>query len=96
VFLSTTIRYCGYDRIAQILSYGQYLRWQGALIQQAVQHGIHHHSIVLDVATGTAGVAIQLTRESGCRIVGLDQSPGMLAVARQRDCKILCVNGVLV
>jgi demethylmenaquinone methyltransferase / 2-methoxy-6-polyprenyl-1,4-benzoquinol methylase len=74
----------GYDRIAQILSYGQYLRWQRALIQQAVHHGIHHHSTVLDVATGTAGVAIQLIGKSGCRIVGLDQSPGMLATARHK------------
>jgi demethylmenaquinone methyltransferase/2-methoxy-6-polyprenyl-1,4-benzoquinol methylase len=80
----------GYDHIAYILSYGQYLRWQRALIQQVVQHGIHHHSIVLDVATGTAGVAIQLTRESGCRIVGLDQSPGMLAAARQKLVSVPC------
>ena len=39
---------------------------------------------VLDVATGTAAVAIELVRQRGCRVVGLDQSEGMLASARSR------------
>jgi demethylmenaquinone methyltransferase/2-methoxy-6-polyprenyl-1,4-benzoquinol methylase len=36
------------------------------------------------VATGTAAVAIELARQLGCRVVGLDQSPQMLASARAR------------
>jgi len=39
---------------------------------------------VLDVATGTAAVAIELVRQHGCRVVGLDQSPEMLSGARGR------------
>jgi demethylmenaquinone methyltransferase/2-methoxy-6-polyprenyl-1,4-benzoquinol methylase len=39
---------------------------------------------VLDVATGTAAVAIELVRRRGCRVVGLDQSPQMLAAGRER------------
>jgi demethylmenaquinone methyltransferase/2-methoxy-6-polyprenyl-1,4-benzoquinol methylase len=39
---------------------------------------------VLDVATGTGLVARELVRRKGCRVVGLDQSPAMLAIARQR------------
>jgi demethylmenaquinone methyltransferase / 2-methoxy-6-polyprenyl-1,4-benzoquinol methylase len=39
---------------------------------------------VLDVATGTAAVAIELARRTGCSVVGLDQSAEMLAVARER------------
>jgi demethylmenaquinone methyltransferase / 2-methoxy-6-polyprenyl-1,4-benzoquinol methylase len=74
----------GYDLIAQALSYGQYLRWQRALIAAVLRHGVDRQSIVLDVATGTAGVARHLVRESGCRVVGLDQSPGMLAAARKK------------
>ena len=38
---------------------------------------------VLDVATGTAGVAIELAQRSGCRITGIDQSPDMLAHGRR-------------
>ena len=38
---------------------------------------------VLDVATGTAGVAIELARRSGCRVTGIDQSHDMLAHGRR-------------
>ena len=38
---------------------------------------------MLDVATGTAAVAIELVRQRGCRVVGLDQSAEMLASARR-------------
>jgi demethylmenaquinone methyltransferase/2-methoxy-6-polyprenyl-1,4-benzoquinol methylase len=39
---------------------------------------------VLDVATGTGLVARELVRRHGCRVVGVDQSAGMLAEARRR------------
>jgi demethylmenaquinone methyltransferase/2-methoxy-6-polyprenyl-1,4-benzoquinol methylase len=39
---------------------------------------------VLDVATGTGLVAQALVRRYGCFVVGLDQSPEMLAAARTR------------
>jgi demethylmenaquinone methyltransferase/2-methoxy-6-polyprenyl-1,4-benzoquinol methylase len=39
---------------------------------------------ILDVATGTGAVAIELVRRTGCSVVGVDQSPEMLAVARER------------
>jgi demethylmenaquinone methyltransferase/2-methoxy-6-polyprenyl-1,4-benzoquinol methylase len=41
-------------------------------------------TVVLDVATGTGAVAIELVRATGCSVVGLDQSEAMLAEARQR------------
>lgn len=73
-----------YDLIAQVLSYGQYLRWQDQLIQAALRQGVEGRVKALDVATGTAGVARQLVREGGCWVVGLDQSPGMLAAAQRK------------
>jgi demethylmenaquinone methyltransferase/2-methoxy-6-polyprenyl-1,4-benzoquinol methylase len=39
---------------------------------------------VLDVATGTAAVALELVRRHGCSVVGIDQSADMLAEARRR------------
>jgi demethylmenaquinone methyltransferase / 2-methoxy-6-polyprenyl-1,4-benzoquinol methylase len=39
---------------------------------------------VLDVATGTGAVALELVRRKGCSVVGLDQSAEMLAEARRR------------
>jgi len=41
--------------------------------------------LVLDVATGTGLVARALRERYACRVVGLDQSPDMLAAARDRD-----------
>ena len=39
---------------------------------------------VLDVATGTGAVARELIRQKGCRVVGADVTPEMLAEARRR------------
>jgi len=39
---------------------------------------------VLDVATGTGMVAAELLRRCDCTVVGIDQSPEMLAAARER------------
>ena len=39
---------------------------------------------MLDVATGTAAVALELVRQKGCSVVGVDQSAEMLDEARRR------------
>ena len=70
-----------YDRWGRILSFGQDPRWRRFLVSR-VRAG--PGSRVLDVATGTAAVAIELVRRTGCSVVGLDQSPEMLAEARRR------------
>jgi len=70
-----------YDRYARLLSLGQDPRWRSFLVSR-VNAG--PGETVLDVATGTGTVAIELVRRKGCRVVGLDQSPEMLAVARRR------------
>lgn len=70
-----------YDRWSRLLSLGQDPRWRRFLVSR-VDCG--PEDAVLDVATGTAAVAIELVRRHGCRVVGLDQSPEMLAGARAR------------
>jgi demethylmenaquinone methyltransferase/2-methoxy-6-polyprenyl-1,4-benzoquinol methylase len=70
-----------YDRYSRLLSLGQDPRWRRFLVSR-VRAGPGDE--VLDVATGTAAVAIELARRTGCSVVGLDQSPGMLAAARER------------
>ena len=67
-----------YDRYARLLSLGQDPRWRRFLVSR-----IPPGSGVLDVATGTGAVASRLLRR-GCTVTGLDQSPGMLRVARAR------------
>jgi demethylmenaquinone methyltransferase/2-methoxy-6-polyprenyl-1,4-benzoquinol methylase len=70
-----------YDRFARLLSLGQDPRWRSFLVSRVEARPEH---AVLDVATGTAAVAIELTRRYGCRVVGVDQSAEMLAEGRQR------------
>lgn len=70
-----------YDRYARLLSFGQDARWRRFLVQQTVAGP---GDTVLDVATGTGTVALELIRRKGCRVVGVDQSAEMLAVARER------------
>jgi demethylmenaquinone methyltransferase / 2-methoxy-6-polyprenyl-1,4-benzoquinol methylase len=70
-----------YDRYASLLSFGQDPRWRRFLVSR-VEAGPGER--VLDVATGTAAVAIELARRYGCSVVGLDQSPEMLAEGRVR------------
>ncbi len=70
-----------YDRYARLLSLGQDPRWRRFLVSR-VEAGAGDR--VLDVASGTGLVAAELIRQKGCTVVGLDQSPEMLAVARER------------
>ena len=70
-----------YDRYARLLSFGQDPRWRHFLVSR-IEAGPGER--VLDVATGTGAVAIEIARRTGARVVGLDQSPRMLASARER------------
>ena len=70
-----------YDRYAAVLSLGQDPRWRRFLVSR-VDAG--PRETVLDVATGTGAVARELLAQKQCTVVGLDQSPEMLAEARRR------------
>jgi demethylmenaquinone methyltransferase/2-methoxy-6-polyprenyl-1,4-benzoquinol methylase len=70
-----------YDRYARLLSFGQDPRWRSFLVSRIPADTER----VLDVASGTAAVAIELVRaEPGRTVVGIDQSPEMLAAGRER------------
>jgi demethylmenaquinone methyltransferase/2-methoxy-6-polyprenyl-1,4-benzoquinol methylase len=68
-----------YDRVGATLSFGQDPRWRRFLVSRLPRDGGH----VLDVATGTGLVAAELLRR-GFTVTGVDQSPAMLARARER------------
>jgi len=70
-----------YDRYARLLSFGQDPRWRAFLVSRLELGG---DQVALDVASGTAAVAIELARRSGCRVVGVDQSAEMLSEGRRR------------
>jgi demethylmenaquinone methyltransferase/2-methoxy-6-polyprenyl-1,4-benzoquinol methylase len=69
-----------YDSLAEMLSFGQNRRWRTELVSHiaAARPGR-----VLDVATGTAGVAIALARATDASIVGVDISEPMLRRGRE-------------
>jgi demethylmenaquinone methyltransferase/2-methoxy-6-polyprenyl-1,4-benzoquinol methylase len=70
-----------YDRYASLLSFGQDPRWRSFLVSRIPSDA----GRVLDVATGTAAVAIELARAAPERtVVGVDQSAEMLASGRER------------
>ena len=64
-----------YDRLAEVLSMGQNGRWRRAMVDQIVPAA---GQVVLDVASGTAGVAIQLADRTDARVVGVDLTEQML------------------
>jgi demethylmenaquinone methyltransferase/2-methoxy-6-polyprenyl-1,4-benzoquinol methylase len=70
-----------YDRYARLLSFGQDPRWRSFLVSRI---DARPEDTVIDVATGTGAVALELVRQYGCRVVGVDQSPEMLDTARAR------------
>ena len=70
-----------YDRYARLLSLGQDRRWRVFLVSRLP---VGPGDTVVDVATGTAAVALELVRQKGCDVVGVDQSPEMLDEARRR------------
>lgn len=64
-----------YDRLAELLSFGQNGRWRRAMIDQVTPND---GGVILDVASGTAGVAIALAQRTTAKIVGADLTEQML------------------
>src|SRR5271155_3879753 len=70
-----------YDALSAALSFWQDPRWRRALVSAVAPRAGQR---VLDVATGTGMVAAELLARADCSVVGIDQSPQMLAAARAR------------
>lgn len=76
-----------YDLLAEALSFGQNRRWRRAMVDSVIGgtvdgtidgSGGGGPATVLDVATGTAGVALQLARRTGAQVTGIDITEEML------------------
>ena len=65
-----------YDRLAEVLSMGQNGRWRRAMIDHIAPAA---PSLILDVASGTAGVALQLAERTPGDVIGVDLTMEMLA-----------------
>ncbi|HUY66232.1 MAG TPA: class I SAM-dependent methyltransferase [Acidimicrobiales bacterium] len=68
-----------YDRLSELLSMGQNGRWRRAMVGHIVAD---RPGLVLDVASGPAGVALQLAERTPARVVGVDLTLDMLRQGR--------------
>jgi demethylmenaquinone methyltransferase / 2-methoxy-6-polyprenyl-1,4-benzoquinol methylase len=70
----------GYDRLNRVLSFGLDKSWRRAAIDALAVAPEHY---VLDVATGTADVAIVAGKRGAC-VLGIDPSVQMIAIGRDK------------
>ncbi len=75
-----------YDGINTVLSGGLHRIWRRELRRKLPSHS---GQTVIDLATGTADVAIELSKDPRVvKIVGLDMSEGMIAIGRSKLSKM--------
>ena len=73
-----------YDGLNRIISFGIDIKWRNKVVQIVADAQPKN---ILDIATGTGDLAINLTRTNASQIIGLDISEGMLDVGRQKILK---------
>lgn len=79
-----------YDVLNRLMSFGLDIRWRRKLVRQLIDDRSPVGPVgapfeVLDVATGTADVALAIARaHPAARVIGLDPSTEMLAVGRTK------------
>ena len=70
-----------YDGMNRIISFGIDIKWRERLVSMVGRNGPKK---ILDIATGTGDLAINLVKTGAEEIIGLDLSPGMLEVGRRK------------
>ena len=72
-----------YDVLEEVLSFRQNHRWRNAMVE-AVTSMRPAPQRILDVATGTAGVAMTLADRTAAQVTGIDLTEEMLRTGRER------------
>lgn len=80
-----------YDNLNRVISFGIDIKWRNKVVEIV---GNTKPETVLDIATGTGDLAINLTKTSAKKIVGLDISDGMLEVGRTKINKLQLNNKI--
>ena len=73
-----------YDDLNRVISFGIDIKWRKKVVQIISKK---KPTNVLDIATGTGDLAINLTQTDASQIIGLDISEGMLDVGRKKIAK---------
>lgn len=70
-----------YDLINSIITFNSHKRWKREILKIAKKLNPKN---ALDIATGTADIAIQLGTLSNCKVIGIDISKKMLDIGRKK------------
>lgn len=70
-----------YDGLNRVISFGIDIKWRKKVVEILKKE---QPNSILDIATGTGDLAIALTKTGAKKIVGLDISPGMLEVGKEK------------
>lgn len=74
-----------YDLLNRLMSLGLDQRWRRKLVDALALDAHHEPKVVLDLATGTADVALAIVRRHAhVRVVGVDPSVNMLDIGRRK------------
>ena len=73
-----------YDGLNRVISFGIDVKWRKKVVNIVAKQ---NPETILDIATGTGDLAINLTETSASKIIGLDISEGMLDVGRNKIAK---------
>jgi len=70
-----------YDTLNRIITLGVDVLWRKRVVREIQKH---KHDVLLDIATGTGDLVIALSKLKTKKIIGLDISPGMLEIGKQK------------
>lgn len=70
-----------YDGLNRVISFGIDIKWRKRVVAILKKN---NPTTILDIATGTGDLAINLIQTGATKIIGLDISPGMLAVGKKK------------
>ncbi|MEM9077018.1 MAG: bifunctional demethylmenaquinone methyltransferase/2-methoxy-6-polyprenyl-1,4-benzoquinol methylase UbiE [Bacteroidota bacterium] len=73
-----------YDGLNRVISFGIDVKWRKKVVKLVSQKS---PETILDIATGTGDLAIALAKTGAKQVVGLDISPGMLEVGKEKVAK---------
>ncbi len=74
----------GYDRVNSVMTFGMDRRWRQATVAAVAPAG----TLALDVATGTAELAIELVRQGARAVIGVDFVSEMIAAGRAKVARV--------
>lgn len=70
-----------YDALNRVMTLGIDQSWRKKVVSMVMDHGAKR---VMDIATGTGDLAIMFGKAQTERVVGLDLSPGMLEIGKEK------------